>query len=341
MPLDLRIPITALLLSTDHDVDLLFAALASGLTRAMKAAHRGKSEVDTNSIAPVTAWVASTIADVFGTDAATVDALYAVPGSYPNMIARSVINATQSGMSPIISNSERILREQLARASIEIRISRFTLIEKVPLSFRPSQLSPIADIASSRSWVDGSGKVLNDRIWNTGADTLNRLQTVMQYEIQNGTTPNDLAKKLEQFLSPNGARARKNDPGGTTGNYAAQRLARTEVARAHGMGIIAASKIDPFTLGVKWNLGFMHSDADDCDTNAHGNRYSLGAGVYPIGNVPSYPNHPNCLCFLSSVPSPHISRTLDEIANGNLAFTGFDEQELTEQLSGFMLERIT
>lgn len=340
MPFDLRIPLSLLLLRSDHEVDLVFAALAAGLSKATKAAYKGKDVADLASLVPVSVWLASAIASTFGTSSAIVDNLYAIPGTFPNVIARQVSMGALAGIDPIVTSTERILREQLVNASVDIRISRFTLTENVPLSFRPSQLPPLADLPSSRTWIDPSGKRLSDRIWQIGEDARQQLETVMRFEIQQGTSPSDLASKLSKFLSPDGTELRKGDPGGTTGNFAAKRLARTEVARAHGSGIVAASKADPFTLGVKWNLGFMHSDADDCDTNAYADNYSLGVGVYPIGSVPSYPNHPNCLCFLSPTQTPHISRTLGQIADGSLGFPGFNEQELTEQLSGFMLERI-
>jgi hypothetical protein len=81
-------------------------------------------------------------------------------------------------------------------------------------------------------------------------------------------------------------------------SYEALRLARTETTAAFGEGTIAAARVTPSYKGMKWILSKAHPLEDICDTLAEADGWGLGAGVYPPGEEPMYPAHPNCLCVL-------------------------------------------
>jgi len=75
--------------------------------------------------------------------------------------------------------------------------------------------------------------------------------------------------------------------------YEALRLARTEMTAAFGEGTIAAARVSPSYIGMKWVLSHSHPMVDICDTLAEHDE-GLGRGVYSPGNEPHLPAHPNC-----------------------------------------------
>ena len=82
----------------------------------------------------------------------------------------------------------------------------------------------------------------------------------------------------------------------------ADRIVRTETARAWYDGFIAKTKDDPLIVGYRWQLSSRHADVpfDQCDVCA-GINIGLGVGVYPKNKVPSIPRHPHCACRIVSV----------------------------------------
>jgi len=76
-------------------------------------------------------------------------------------------------------------------------------------------------------------------------------------------------------------------------SYEALRLARTEMTAAFGEGTIAAARVSPSYIGMKWVLSHSHPMVDMCDTLAEHDE-GLGRGVYSPGNEPPMPAHPNC-----------------------------------------------
>lgn len=84
-------------------------------------------------------------------------------------------------------------------------------------------------------------------------------------------------------------------------NYNAQRIARTETARAYGQGEFLAYQSDDLIMGYRSVLSSRHPRVDICDMFAEANFYGLGNGVYPKTDGPPYPYHPHCLCVLEPV----------------------------------------
>lgn len=78
--------------------------------------------------------------------------------------------------------------------------------------------------------------------------------------------------------------------------YVAERITRTEMARAWADGFIAKMKKDADIVAVKFKLSSRHPVFDICDMYAKADMYGLGAGIYPNDKLPPLPVHPHCLC---------------------------------------------
>lgn len=78
--------------------------------------------------------------------------------------------------------------------------------------------------------------------------------------------------------------------------YVAERITRTEMARAWADGFIAKMKKDADIVAVKFKLSSRHPVFDICDMYAKADMYGLGAGIYPKDKLPPLPVHPHCLC---------------------------------------------
>ena len=78
--------------------------------------------------------------------------------------------------------------------------------------------------------------------------------------------------------------------------YVAERISRTEMARAWADGFIAKMKTDADIVAVKFKLSSRHPVFDICDMYAKADMYGLGAGIYPKDKLPPLPVHPHCLC---------------------------------------------
>ena len=78
--------------------------------------------------------------------------------------------------------------------------------------------------------------------------------------------------------------------------YVAERITRTEMARAWADGFWAKAQADNDIVAVKYKLSSRHPVFDICDMYAKADMFGLGAGVYPKNKVPALPVHPHCLC---------------------------------------------
>ena len=78
--------------------------------------------------------------------------------------------------------------------------------------------------------------------------------------------------------------------------YVAERITRTEMARAWADGFVAKMKKDADIVTVKFKLSSRHPVFDICDMYAKADMYGLGAGIYPKDKLPPLPVHPHCLC---------------------------------------------
>lgn len=84
--------------------------------------------------------------------------------------------------------------------------------------------------------------------------------------------------------------------------YHADRIARTENARAWFDGFILETQNDDLVWGYRWVLSNRHkyTPFDQCDVCANMD-VGYGKGVYAKDKVPSIPRHPHCMCSLEVV----------------------------------------
>lgn len=83
--------------------------------------------------------------------------------------------------------------------------------------------------------------------------------------------------------------------------YVAERIARTEAARAWADGFAEKYMDDDSVVAFQWKLASRHPKFDICDLYANANLYGLGKGIYPKNATPRLPVHPHCLCHLAPV----------------------------------------
>ena len=83
--------------------------------------------------------------------------------------------------------------------------------------------------------------------------------------------------------------------------YHAERIARTETARAYADGQVSRYKNDDDIVAFQWKLGTRHPVFDICDFYANADLYGMGKGVYPKDKVPTLPAHPHCMCRLKPI----------------------------------------
>lgn len=85
--------------------------------------------------------------------------------------------------------------------------------------------------------------------------------------------------------------------------YYAERIARTEAARAYYEGLLASTMNDPDVFGFKWVLSTAHVHKEhDCNCYTFSKiDIGWGKGIFPKEKVPYLPAHPNCMCHLKKV----------------------------------------
>lgn len=189
-----------------------------------------------------------------------------------------------------------------------------------------------------RKWVDRNGYRLSDRIWKQGDAYRARIDEIVQRGIRQGWSAEKLAGELRQYIDPAYARLRYTKSGRIyrTSSYspnaasAARRLARTEITRVSGQATIDRARVVPGVQGIRWRLSASHPGDDSCNPHAEEDLYGLGAGVYPLDNVPPYPSHPNCMCTLVPSHEPReVTRRkiVEKYRNEAFAEAGFDPEK--------------
>lgn len=212
----------------------------------------------------------------------------------------------RDGITPL-SPYARILNEAIANAVAGPVQAQANFIQQVapdlvswlrqakPTS--PRNFAP--DYESPHTWVDPNGYTLNDRIWRAGVSTRLKMDGLLTDSIRQGKGSREISGQLERFLLPDRANLRTSKPYGVNASFDGMRLARTEIARAHGTSTMAASEANPWVDGIDWALSPSHHIEDECNDlatiDAAGSRI---ADPYHIGEVPPYPPHPQDMCSL-------------------------------------------
>lgn len=85
--------------------------------------------------------------------------------------------------------------------------------------------------------------------------------------------------------------------------YVANRIAQTELARAHQHALADTLMADETISVVQVQMSAAHPKTDICDLHSKADLFNLGPGNYPKSKAPKPPFHPFCRCRLRSRPS--------------------------------------
>ena len=193
--------------------------------------------------------------------------------------------------------------------SYEVTLSQ---ISKTKLAKQPLQKAfmRVNTQAVEAMWARTEyGLLLSDRIWQKDEKYRMAMTEIIQDGVATGEDPVTTARALEQYVRRGKKTIAADYPEmmDRMGNripqdisYEALRLVRTETAAAYGEGTIAAASVSPSYTGMKWVISGSHPVPDICDDLANAD-HGLGKGVWPPGQEPPMPAHPNCLCVLISV----------------------------------------
>jgi len=151
----------------------------------------------------------------------------------------------------------------MSQRNVELMLRRFNT-EQIPLSQQVYKTT-----ALSRGWVD--------RLINTG--------------IGRGLNAREIASEVRQHIRP-------SVRGGVS--YAALRLGRTELNNSFHTAAVLSTQDKPWVQAMQWRLSGSHTDPDICDKLAGEDKFGMGEGIFPKGQVPRKP-HPQCFCYV--VPS--------------------------------------
>lgn len=89
--------------------------------------------------------------------------------------------------------------------------------------------------------------------------------------------------------------------------YHAERIARTENARAYADGQMNRFLDDDDIVAFQWKLSSRHPRYDICDFYANADLYGLGKGVYPKDKFPRLPAHSHCMCHIKPMTELDIN----------------------------------
>lgn len=131
-----------------------------------------------------------------------------------------------------------------------------------------------------------NGIPLSRAVYKTQALATGLVDRTVSRGLLLGHNAKTIAKSVKDLILPGVA-------GGVS--YAAHRLARTEINHAYQTSQAERYAGEPWTTGMRWNLSKSHPKPDICNVLASRDAYSLGPGVYPVGQRPD--SHPNCLCY--------------------------------------------
>lgn len=140
--------------------------------------------------------------------------------------------------------------------------------------------------------LDDEGKTritLSQRVYNSRQLLSGEVDRLVNSALARGLNAKEFAKEVTKFIRP-------DTPGGV--RYAAMRLSRTEINNAFHYAQTRDSAMKPWVNGQKWYLSGSHPKPDECNDFAEQNKFNLGQGVFPKGDVPNKP-HPHCLCYIT------------------------------------------
>lgn len=131
--------------------------------------------------------------------------------------------------------------------------------------------------------LTGSRVPLSERVYRTRAYTQGLLDRRINSGLARGLSAQQLAREVRDLVNP-------NTPGGV--QYAALRLARTEINNAYHAMAIRAAELKPWVTKLEWHTSGSHARPDECD--------QLNGRLFEPADTPRKP-HPQCLCYVTQV----------------------------------------
>lgn len=183
------------------------------------------------------------------------------------------------------------------------------------LTFGLAQTTEVALARMGLSYTD-----LSQRIYNTDVWLGSRIDSRITQLLAQGKTAKEFAAEAVGWFNP-------NTPGGV--RYAAMRLARSEINNAFHAVSVQQVQDKPWVHAMEWHLSGSHPKADICDEYANEDKFDLGAGVWPKGEVPRKP-HPHCYCYVTGVQVGE-DEFLNNLVNGNYNKWIDDQRALAQQ----------
>jgi hypothetical protein len=146
---------------------------------------------------------------------------------------------------------------------------------------------------------------LAQHIYNVDVWLGSRIDQKITAALARGLSAKEFAAEAIDWFNP-------NTPGGV--RYAALRLARSEINNAFHAVSVQQVQDKPWIDNMQWHLSGSHPKSDICDEYANDDKFDLGAGIWPKGEVPRKP-HPHCYCYVTGV-SPSEDDFLDALVSG-------------------------
>lgn len=161
-----------------------------------------------------------------------------------------------------------------------------------------------------KQFTANDGLQLSDRLWRVDQTAKQRIGDAIEFAIIRGDDAFRAAQRMAGEIDRDaiaaaspaklGGNIRDLMVGRGSALYQAQRVARTELNRAHGTAYMAGAESTPGCVGTRFLLSPRHPEPDICDMHATANLFGLGKGVYPPGQNP-WPAHPNTLSYVVAV----------------------------------------
>lgn len=235
----------------------------------------------------------------FGDDGVTPLALF------PALLNRRYVAVTRSVIRAHASMMARLLPDDL---QTWLMTARDVAQEQAFLT------NPLAGYDPMHTWVDPNGYRLSDRIWRSGQTTRMKLDRLVADGIRQGRSAMAIARDSQAYMLPGRALRRTRWPYDRDASYHGMVLARTEIARAHGAAVLAASAANPFVNGIDWKLSMRHPEYDVCDKLATLDREGKRVrDPYTVDVHMWYPPHPQCLCALMGVVAEDTDAVIDDL----------------------------
>lgn len=194
-----------------------------------------------------------------------------------------------------VSGMVRVEAEAQA-ALVRRLVSDEVVVDWLLSPYAPRRPVQEMSFSSFTQWLDPRGFRLTERIQRVAVEVRSRIGRFVDYHVGAGTPAPTMATKVEAFLTTG---ERGKTAYGNQGAVAPRVLAQHEMVKAGGDTVKATSAISPYVRGAQWLLSPLHFMTDNCDNLAEGGEN--GDGIYPLSELPAFPDHNNCQCHLRAV----------------------------------------